>query len=158
MLTSLLLPSVNGPRLADPGFLLFCDLSSVSKLSPLCSRCSRILRANVRNASSMFMFCLHDTSKKGISKFSAIWNTINYNIIGFQFSTQNMLVYYTLSPLAFSTIRWVGWHSHLFPASIFTTSGEAFCLQSRINWVFNCYFVHMNIKRIQQSNTTMDVH
>lgn len=66
-------------------------------------RCSRILLARVRKASSMLMFSLHDTSKKGISKFSAIfW------------------------PLSASTAR-CAVASHLFAAKTFTTSGDAFC-------------------------------
>lgn len=51
----------------------------------------------------MLIFSLHDTSKKGISKFSAIfW------------------------PLSASTAR-CAVASHLFAAKTFTTSGDAFC-------------------------------
>lgn len=65
-------PNVNGPSPFEPGDRLLFGLSSSSKLFPFCSRCSRIFRANVRNASSMLIFCLQETSKNGISKFSAI--------------------------------------------------------------------------------------
>lgn len=72
-------------------------------------RCSRILLARVRKASSMLMFSLQDTSKKGMSKFSAIfW------------------------PLSASTAR-CAVASHLFAAKTFTTSGDAFCQCKR--WV-----------------------
>ena len=40
----------------------------------LVSRYSLIFLASVRNASSMLMLLLHDTSKNGMSKSSAIWN------------------------------------------------------------------------------------
>lgn len=65
-------------------------------------RCSRILLAKVRKASSIFMFSLQDTSKKGMSKLSAIF-----------------------CPLSASTALFVV-TSHLFAATTFTTSGEAF--------------------------------
>lgn len=72
-MSALLPPNVNGLIPFEPGpDFLSCARSSVSKLSPRCSRCSRIFRANVKNASSMLIFCLQDTSKKGMSKFSAI--------------------------------------------------------------------------------------
>lgn len=49
------------------------------------SRCSRILRASDKNASSMFMFDLHETSKNGISKFSAICKAIKWFLIDYHY-------------------------------------------------------------------------
>lgn len=85
-------------------------------------RCSRILLAKVRKASSMFIFSLQDTSKKGISKFSAIF-----------------------CPLSASTAL-CAVTSHLFAATTFTTSGEAFCKEKAFNCFHHFYQISIEIQ------------
>lgn len=78
----------NGPSPFELSDRLPFGFSSSSKSFPFCSRCSRIFRANVRNAFSMLIFCLQETSKNGISKFSAICEEcerqLDYNEVKYQ--------------------------------------------------------------------------
>lgn len=79
-----------------------------------CSRCSRILRARVRNASSMLIFCLQDTSKNGMSKFSAIWKS--------QIKKKYLITIWRIYPPSIQ--------KHQQAVSVFPTVGERWIMNS----------------------------